>query len=1571
MCEFGDESNDLGDKAVSFHDKTKIKIMKQFLHSALSAVVLALFAVTAIAQGPAKVKAPKEKPVRVCHTMGNLDRLMHEHPKMERNMALIERHTQEFVRERQTSSANRAKSQLMVTIPVVFHVIYANETENISDAQIQSQLDILNEDFRRLNANQDDVWAQAADTQIEFCLASQDPDGNESNGILRVPTTVGSFGTNDGMKFTSQGGSDAWPASEYMNFWVCNIGGGILGYAQFPGGPDATDGIVCDYRYTGNMGTAQAPFDLGRTATHEVGHWLNLRHIWGDGGCGASDLVDDTPDSDGPNYGCSLGSVACGTEDMVQNYMDYSDDACMNLFTQGQADRMNALFAPGGERASLLDSEGCVPSGFGCTDEAACNYSPTAIEDNGSCEYVIDECGECGGNNESCSGCTNPEACNYDPEAIVDDSSCILDGEDLTITILTDNYPGEIAWTVTSAAGEVVAAGGPYGSTATEYSEQVCIDAGCYTFNITDTFGDGICCGFGEGAYTITSEGVVLASGGDYGSGESVDICLGSGFGCTDSTACNYDPEATTDDGTCEFGSCAGCTDPEACNYDANATTDDGSCAVNDDCGVCGGDNSSCTGCTDETACNYDADATIDDGSCIVGGAELNITVGGGSWDSEVGWALEAGGVVYASGGAGESSLCIEEGCYELNMTDSYGDGWNGATYTLTDGSGNVVATGALDTAQNGDGSTVGSDLVEFGDVDCGLGCTDPSACNYEESATFDNGSCDFSCYGCTDADACNFDETATIDDGSCLVNDDCGVCGGDNSSCAGCTDSQACNYDETATIDDGSCLSDDDCGVCGGDNSSCGGCTDEMACNYDPSAILDDGSCVMPDPVEGCIEVCDFPVNVIEAGLTSGAVGTSAAIVAGGTLASIDVVLDWAQVDGEGAWPADMLVELGLPDGSCAAFGGYNLVSETCTDLGNYLTVWPEDWAVSAAGVYSATIDVSAFALDGEGTWSLTVINGWVSDLAGASNYDVTFTLNGLCTTEDIVVPGCIDPNACNYSPNATEDDGSCLSSDECGVCGGDNSTCGGCTDPEACNYEAEAVVDDGSCILEGMALNITVGGGTWDGEIGWTLEADSVVYASGVAGDYTVCIESGCYVFNMTDSYGDGWNGATFTLTDADGMLVASGDLDSAQTGDGSTVGADSIQFGDADCGLGCTDPTACNYDESATLDNGTCNYDCNGCTDPEACNYNPDATEDDGSCLSLDECGVCGGDNSTCGGCTDPEACNYDANAVIDDNSCLSLDECGVCGGDNSTCGGCTDPMACNYDENAVIDDGSCIMEGQNLVVSILTDNYPGETTWTLTDLDGAVVASGGPYNDTSTLYEESICVGDGCYAFTINDSFGDGICCAFGEGSYTVSSDGAVLAAGGEFESQDVVEICLGSGFGCTDPEACNYDPEATTENGTCNYDCNGCTDDMACNYDPFATEDDGSCEYTSCVGCTDSSACNYNPAATMDDGSCLQLDACGVCGGDGSTCSGCTDPEAENYDPSATVDDGSCSYPNDCPEDLNNDGQISVADILLLLSDFGCSSDCDADLNDDGATNVNDILQILAAFGQEC
>ena len=204
-------------------------------------VAAMLLAAPTFAQNATK-PSPKESRQRVCHTMGNLDRLMQENAKMARRMALIEKQTETYMRQVQAEPAQR--SQLVVTIPVVFHILYNTAGENISEAQVMSQLDILNEDFRRLNADQDNVWSQAADTQIEFCLASQDPNGNPTDGILRVPTNVTSFGTNDAMKFTSQGGSDAWPAADYMNFWVCDLGSSLLGYAQFPGGP-ATPMALC------------------------------------------------------------------------------------------------------------------------------------------------------------------------------------------------------------------------------------------------------------------------------------------------------------------------------------------------------------------------------------------------------------------------------------------------------------------------------------------------------------------------------------------------------------------------------------------------------------------------------------------------------------------------------------------------------------------------------------------------------------------------------------------------------------------------------------------------------------------------------------------------------------------------------------------------------------------------------------------------------------------------------------------------------------------------------------------------------------------------------------------------------------------------------------------------------------------------------------------------------------------------------------------------------------------------------------------------------------------------------
>ena len=298
---------------------------------------------------------------RNCGTMDLLEQQLQEAPERKAQMEAME----EFIQNYTPSSARNAD---LYTIPVVVHVVYRNGVQNISDDQILSQIDILNEDFRRLNADADDIWPQAADSEIEFCLASIDPEGNPTNGITRTSTTVNSFNLSDAVKFTSQGGRDAWPAGDYMNFWVCNLAGGLLGYAQFPGGNLATDGIVCDFNYVGNIGTATMPYHLGRTATHEVGHWLGLRHIWGDGGCGVDDGVTDTPRSDASNGGCNIGHVSCGTTDMVQNYMDYTNDACMNLFTEGQKTRMRAFFAPGGFRESLLNSTACILADPTCDD---------------------------------------------------------------------------------------------------------------------------------------------------------------------------------------------------------------------------------------------------------------------------------------------------------------------------------------------------------------------------------------------------------------------------------------------------------------------------------------------------------------------------------------------------------------------------------------------------------------------------------------------------------------------------------------------------------------------------------------------------------------------------------------------------------------------------------------------------------------------------------------------------------------------------------------------------------------------------------------------------------------------------------------------------------------------------------------------------------------------------------------------------------------------------------------------------------------------------------------------------
>lgn len=295
---------------------------------------------------------------RKCGTMDNLQRLLAEHPEMQASMDQVEEQTR-------LTPGDRAGT--VYNIPVVVHVVYNTASQNITDAQVQSQIDVLNKDFRRLNLDASNTPSAftgvAADAEITFCLATKDPNGNPTNGITRTYTSTTSFSDNDAVKSSSTGGKNPWPTGSYLNIWVCNLGGGLLGYAQFPGGPAATDGVVIGYNYFGTTGTVTAPYHKGRTTTHEVGHWLNLRHIWGDASCG-TDYVTDTPTQQTSNYGCpGYPHPTCSnSSDMFMNYMDYTDDACMNMFSLGQKTRMRALFGTGGARVSLLSSTGCSGS---------------------------------------------------------------------------------------------------------------------------------------------------------------------------------------------------------------------------------------------------------------------------------------------------------------------------------------------------------------------------------------------------------------------------------------------------------------------------------------------------------------------------------------------------------------------------------------------------------------------------------------------------------------------------------------------------------------------------------------------------------------------------------------------------------------------------------------------------------------------------------------------------------------------------------------------------------------------------------------------------------------------------------------------------------------------------------------------------------------------------------------------------------------------------------------------------------------------------------------------------------
>jgi PKD repeat protein len=327
---------------------------------------LVVLLLAACCAGPGVSMAQEE---RGCATDQLHKLMLQKNPVYKAQNQKLEQEAQNFAATFKSQQNQRTFKQ-SDTIPVVFHIVYNTAQQNITEAQILSQLAVMNADFNRKNADTTKTpkafQAVAGNPLLYFCLATLDPEGNPTSGITRTKTNRAAFDVEKNeMKFDTLGGHNSWNSELYLNIWVCNLSSEFLGFAQFPGGPVETDGIVLKFSSVGRFPSNPFPgsYNLGRTATHEIGHWLGLRHIWGDdeGSCSGSDLIEDTPNQADRYTGCpQFPQISCNNGpngSMFMNYMDYTTDGCMNLFTQGQAAKMQSVLQVA--RKSILESNVC------------------------------------------------------------------------------------------------------------------------------------------------------------------------------------------------------------------------------------------------------------------------------------------------------------------------------------------------------------------------------------------------------------------------------------------------------------------------------------------------------------------------------------------------------------------------------------------------------------------------------------------------------------------------------------------------------------------------------------------------------------------------------------------------------------------------------------------------------------------------------------------------------------------------------------------------------------------------------------------------------------------------------------------------------------------------------------------------------------------------------------------------------------------------------------------------------------------------------------------------------------
>ncbi len=329
--------------------------------------------------------------IRICATDDIHQQKMNTDSEYAQSYNELESLVNKFVSE----NPNGLSSKAVVTIPVVFHVVLTSaQFTSFPDSRITEQMTVLNRDYAGLNTHSMGAFSSTlkSNTELQFCLAAVNPTGGATNGIeKKILATSQTWGTSSTIKHTSQGGLDSWDANRYLNIWVCNLGGGLCGYALYPTAPLSNEyGLVCHYQYVGVTG-ASAPFNLGGTTTHEIGHCFNLKHIWADAaGCSPDDLISDTPPQDQENYGTPSSPLydACSTTSpgvMFMNFMDYVDDVAYTNFTPGQKTRIQACFQAGGPLYNLSLSNACT--GGSTAPVAAFTGTPTAVNVGGTVTY--------------------------------------------------------------------------------------------------------------------------------------------------------------------------------------------------------------------------------------------------------------------------------------------------------------------------------------------------------------------------------------------------------------------------------------------------------------------------------------------------------------------------------------------------------------------------------------------------------------------------------------------------------------------------------------------------------------------------------------------------------------------------------------------------------------------------------------------------------------------------------------------------------------------------------------------------------------------------------------------------------------------------------------------------------------------------------------------------------------------------------------------------------------------------------------------------------------------------------